>query len=244
MQLDEPNDLLRLCYEYKIQEIPISEDGSINGSVAKDDLVSQLSHSEGFESDIKRLIRQLVNPVEEGFIDRLRGKLKDGEITGIPVVTTEGNIERTITPGVLQAEEESEEFLEQTNQLEVYEELLNQFPFPLQIRRDETNVFENDAIKSYDVDESEWDETVITLSDFSVFLYIPDLVDDVFDAFRTLDENETVDLRELLDDVEYNFLKKAHAATDSISSAAEMVGLPRQTFNYRWKNKVDESEDD
>lgn len=244
MQLDEPNDLLRLCYEYKIQRIPISEDGSISGSVRKDDLVSQLSHSEGFDSDIRKLIRSLVNPVEEGFIDRLRAKLKNEEIKGIPIVTKQGDIDRTITPAVLTAEEESEEFLEQTTQLQAYEELLNELPFPLRIEQDGTKIFENERITSYDVTQSEWDEATISLSEFSVSIFIPSLVKDVFDAFRVLDEGETIDLRELLETVENKFLKKAHSATDSISAAAEKVGLPRQTFNYRWKNKVEDTDDE
>lgn len=244
MQLDEPNDLLRLCYEYKIKRIPVSDEGSITGSIEKDDLVSQLSHSEGFESDLRKLIRSLTKPVEEGFIEGLKEKLSRNDITGIPVVTKSGSIDRTITPGVLNTEEKSEQFLDQSNQLQVYEDLLDEFPFPVRIERDGANVFENRRMNSYDVSQAEWHEEVISLSNFSVYLYIPVMVKEVLDAYYNLETGEQIELRTLLDTVEYEFLKKSHDSTESISSAAELVSLPRQTFNYRWNKKNEDPDND
>lgn len=240
--LEEPNDLLRLCYEYKLQKIPIERDGTITGAVSKSDLVRYLSRSEHFEEGIPETINHLVESVDDGFLPELKQELRSGAITGIPVVGASGTVSKTITPGVLKAERDSEEFLERSDQLEFYETLLEEVPFPVTVESGDGVVFENSAHGTGDR-EGEWVEKKFESGEFTVRLALPQLLDDAFGAFESLREGNAIDIREILDKIEVGFLKKAHRLNDSISDAAEQIGLPRQTFNYRWDNKVDSSQD-
>lgn len=240
--LEEPNDLLRLCYEYKIQEIPIERDGTITGAVSKSDLVRYLSRSEHFEEGIPDTINRLVESVDDGFLSDLKQELQSGSVTGIPVVSASGSVSKTITSGVLKAEEESEEFLERSDQLKFYETLLEEVPFPVSVESEEGVVFENSAHDAKG-EEGEWVEKKFESGGFTVRLLLPELLDVAFGAFESLREGNSIDIREILDKIEVQFLTKAHRLNDSISDAAEQIGLPRQTFNYRWDNKVDSSQD-
>lgn len=240
--LDEPNDLLRLCYRYKVQKIPISEDDAIRGAVLKQDLVRYLSRSENFDLELTDTINRLLEPVDDSFLESLREDLRSGSITGIPVVSTEGKLLKTITPGVLKAEEDSREFLEHSDQLAFYEDLLDQFPYPIEVVSSGDVVFRNQA-RETDRDGEGWVTRTIEFSDHEVIIQVPRIVNLAFEAFSDLETGESIDIRDLLDKIEVEYLKKAHRLRDSISAAAELVGLPRQTFNYRWNNKVDSSQE-
>jgi hypothetical protein len=241
-RLEDPNDLLRLCYTHKLRKVPISDGGTITGAILKEDLVRYLSRSEHFEDDLSRVISDLLESVDKGFLDSLRSQLRAGEIDGIPIVSMEGAVKKTITPGVLKAEQESEEFLERSDQLNFYETLFDKLPLPLMVEKDDDELFRNKAFDEFN-DNELWYKKSYEQDQFLVILYVPEVLEEAFEAFIGLDEGMNVDIRELLEKIEVSFLKKAQLLNNSISDSAEQLELPRQTFNYRWNNKVDSSQD-
>lgn len=233
MQIEGPNDLIRLCYEYGIQEIPITRNGSIQAAIEKKDLVGYLNKRDPEDRDIRVLIDDFAGSVQSDFLSSLKEKLRDGTISGIPIINYDAEVVRTITPGVLRAEEESREFLDQALQKELYEKLFEQFPFYLELLQEEEVVFKNFEELPEDMDWTikEWSEGNVTMK-----IYFPYIVLSLHEAYRDLRNGESIEMREVLDTIEEAFLEVAHHSTDSISEAAEQVGLPRQTFSYRWDN--------
>ena len=243
-ELSDPNELLRLCYHYKVREIPVSKEQSITGKVPKQSLVRYLSRSEHFDHDLTETIHHLLEPVKDNFLDSLKEELRSQDIRGIPIVSLNGDVERVITPGVLETQEETEEFLEHSDQVAFYEELMDEVPFPLVVQKEGEVVYENGAHRNRSPDEENWTERQFTSGGYVVTVTLPRMIDRLFEGFRSLERGNPIDIRELLDKIEVQFLKKAKSISDSISGAAEHLSLPRQTFNYRWDNKVDSPQDD
>ncbi len=243
-ELSDPNELLRLCYHYKVREIPVFKEQSITGKVPKQSLVRYLSRSEHFDHDLTETIHHLSEPVKDGFLESLKEQLRSEDIRGIPIVEFDGTVDRIITRGVLDVQEQTEEFLEHSDQVALYEELMDQVPFPLIVKKNGEIVFENKDSRNRESSPDDWVDRQYESGNFVIQVTLPTMIDRLYEAFQTLETGNPIDIRELLDKIEVKFLKKAKKLSDSVSGAAERISLPRQTFNYRWDNKVDPSQDD
>lgn len=242
-QLTEPNDLLHFFYKYGVQEVPVSKEGDITGKLVKSSVVRYLSRSENFESNIVATIDRLMEPVGESFFDELKQALKDGSIKGIPIVRETGEIDQVVTPGVLDAREEANEYIDESRKREIYENFLGEIPFALALFRDGEAVFKNQRWESLpgdgDCETLHWSE-----GEYSLKLRLPGAVKQLLDGFDSLRSDGSIEFRSLVERVESRLLEKAHETSDSISEAAERLNLPRQTFNYRWEKQREETDDD
>lgn len=238
-ELKEPNDLLHFFYKYGVRELPISRNGEITGKLPKASVVRHLSRSENFESSVVTTIEKLVEPADVSFFESLKDELKAGTIKGIPVVRETGKIEQVVTPGVLDAQAEANQYVDESKKREIYERLLDQFPFPIVLERNSETVYENDESKKANLSDGwsmmEWEEDDLTLR-----LYLPDFIQGLFDDFCSVREGDSIEMRELLENVEKRFMEEAYDRAESVSGAAELVELPRQTFNYRWQKIAEE----
>lgn len=236
MKIDGPDELMGLFFKYGIQQLPVVKEGQVRGTINKPDLVRQLRKTDHFGRNVVKLLEQLLEPAERDILSRLREKLKEDEINGIPIINFSGEVQRVITPGILQTEEKSEQYLDEATQRSLYEEMFELFPFPIKVQANGQRIFVNEL---YDEDKqanSDWDTIEFEREKYSVIIYLPTVVLELNRSFKSLSEGEEINLRELLDRVESELLTTAQANADSVSEAADLVGLPRQTFTYRQNN--------
>ena len=234
MKINEPNELMGLFFKYKLQEIPILEEGKIRGSIKKSDLVKRLRKAEHFERNILQLMDELIRPADESILNRLRKNLKRGEISGLPLLDRDGTVSRVITSGILETEEKSGEYLAEIFQRTVYEKLIDGLPFPVALHREDKLIYANKLYEEADIQD--WDALEFDEEQFKIVFYLPAPVHELQKAFLKLQREETVKIRELMQDIENNILIDAKRKAGSIAGAAKLVDLPRQTFNYRWSN--------
>lgn len=235
-ELKEPNDLLHFFYKYGVREFPVSKNGEITGKLQKSEIVRFLSRSENFNSNVINTIDKLMEPADESFFEQLKEDLRSGSIKGIPIIREDGEVEQVITPGVLDAREQANEFVDESKKRETYETLIGRFPFPISLRRQGDVIFENEEHEELS-DLGGWDSLEWEHGEFSIELFLPDFVKHALDCHRRLRNDEDIEIRDLLEQVESRLMEEAYSRRGSISSASDAVGLPRQTFNYRWNEK-------
>jgi hypothetical protein len=234
MKINEPNELMGLFFKYRLKEIPVLEEGKIRGSIKKSDLVKRLRKSEHFSRNILQLMDELICPADEKILNRLRNSLKKGEIGGLPLLNRDGEVQRIITSGVMETEEKSGEFLAEVFQRTVYEKLISGLPFPVSLSKGDNLIYTNELYDNLDTED--WKKLTFEEESFEIAFFIPSAVYDLQEAFLSLEENQGISLRELMDEVEQELMVTAKNKAGSVSGAAKLVDLPRQTFNYRWSN--------
>ncbi len=232
-----------LFFKHRINELPVVDEGQVRGSILKDDLVGRLRKTDQFSRDVVQLIDDLLKPANKRALDRLRSRLERGEINGIPIINLAGELQRVITPGILQAETQAGEFLDQTAQRAVFEKLLAGFPFPVKLEENGQVIFENKAFKTENIEavEPDWETVEFEEGKYSVNIFMPAAVLSLHQAFNSITDAGSFDLRRLLDEIESNLLHKAQQNAETMKEAARMVGLPRQTYNYRLNKDREES---
>ncbi|GEM_PF-4916117 len=224
-----------LFFKHRINELPVVDEGEVRGSIKKNDLVGRLRKTDQFSRDVVKIIDDLLKPADKKTLDRLRAKLKRGEISGIPVINPAGKIQRVITPGILQAEARAGKFLDQTEQCAVFEKLLAGFPFPIKLEENGQEIFVNKAFESkkLESDGLNWEKVEFEEGKYSINIFMPAAVFSLHQAFNSIANAGSFDLRELLEEIELNLLEQAQQNAETVKEAARMVGLPRQTYNYR-----------
>ncbi|MFP4687714.1 MAG: hypothetical protein ACLFN5_06360 [bacterium] len=234
MKINEPNELMGLFFKYRLKEIPVLEEGNIRGSIKKSDLVKRLRKSEHFSRNILQLMDELIYPADETLLNRLRKSLKNGEISGLPLLNRNGEIQRIITSGVMEAEEKSGEFLAEVFQRTVYEKLISGLPFPVVLCKNSNIIYKNKLYEQLDV--RDWESLEFSVEAFKITFFMPSAVQKLQEAFLDLENKEPIPFRKILEEIEKNIMITAKNKAGSTSGAAKMVDLPRQTFNYRWSN--------
>jgi len=233
MRLTEPNDLLHLYYKYGLRQVPITDQGEITGKIRKSSVVRHLSRSENFESNVVNTIDQLLEPADEKFLDRLKENLKSGKTSGIPIIDVDGTIQQTITPSYLEAHSEVNKFIDESSKRLIYEKLMEELPFLIRLKDGDDIVFKNYS-ESAECRELEYSVLKYDQHDYTLELLLPTVLKRVMEDLEFLRRGESINLRELLSHLEKCLLSQAYQNGQSITSAAELVELPRQTFNYRW----------
>ncbi len=242
MKINKPKDLMSLFFKYRLKELPVVKEGAVVGKICKPDLIKKLRKIEHFDSDVVNLIDEIFDPVDSEFLDELKKRLLDGEIRGVPLLSPGGEVKRVITPGFLETEEETEKFLDETRRRSIYEEMISQFPFPVCLKKNQELVFSNETYRCMDI--SGWEELEFPGAEYRLLIYLPEAVFNLFSSFKNLQSgSRAVCLRELLEEIEFDLLTAARRSGETVSEAARMVNLPRQTFNYRWEKVNDEKEE-
>ncbi len=239
MKISEPNELIRLCFTYGIHDIPVKKQGKIRGRINKKDLVRYLRKSENFERSVVQTIEELSRPTGEDFLDTLQTKLREGDISGLPILGSDGELKRVITPGILRSQDELGEFLQETQQREVFETLLKEFPLPVTLSVNDRVVYENHAHEEFNLEEGSWESIEEQAGATTLQVHVPAVLHTFMQTYLGFRKGRSMDLRPLMQRLETGILKEAQASSSSVSRAAERVGLPRQTFHYRWKNRVE-----
>ncbi len=224
-----------LFFKYGIKKLPVAKEGQVRGSVNKSALTSQLRKTDHFGRNVVSLIEKLMEPADRNLLSRLRQKLEREEITGIPVISFSGELQRVITPGILQTEKESGKYLDEATQRALFEKLLRFFPFPIELLANGSQIFTNEIFSEKEDSVCEWTSLELEEERYTIKVYFPAVVFAMNNSLKSLREGEDIKLRELLEEVENILLDSAQANSDSTSRAAELVNLPRQTFDYRRK---------
>ncbi|MGM0381144.1 MAG: hypothetical protein ACQEP7_04090 [bacterium] len=222
--------------------MPVVEQGTVVGRLSKENLIKKLRKIEHFDNDVVKLIDEIFQPVDSDFLEDLKKRLLEGEIQGVPLLNREGEVERVITPGFLETEKETGEYLEETRKRSVYEAMISDFPFPICLRKGSELVFTNEAYRCVEIEG--WKELSFSEDEYCLLVYLPETVWDLFKSFKVLqDDEDSISLRKLMEEIEFSLLSEAKNNTELISEAARRVDLPRQTFNYRWEKMTDETEE-
>ncbi len=237
MQINSPDELMGLFFKYRVQLLPVIRNNSIRGVLRKSALISRLRKTDQFSRSVIQLIEELLEPAEEQLLERMKEKILSGEIKGLPLIDFSGQVNRVITPGIIRAEQSTGDFLDLTAQLSLMEKLLDEFPFPLEIMKGDKLVYSNFRAQSSDQSALEdWHQIELIESDFVARLFLPEIVNNLYQSLDGIETGENFDLRQLLDQIETELLSRALETREKLSAAAELVGLPRQTFNYRLNN--------
>jgi len=125
MKVKKPKDLMSLFFKYRLKDLPVVEKGAVVGKISKPDLIKKLRKIEHFKNDVVQVIDEIFQPADSDFLEGLKERLRAGEIQGIPLLNRKGEVEREITPGLIEAEEETEEFLDETRRRSIYEKMVS-----------------------------------------------------------------------------------------------------------------------
>ena len=208
MKVKKPKDLMSLFFKYRLKDLPVVEKGAVVGKISKPDLIKKLRKIEHFKNDVVQVIDEIFQPADSDFLEGLKERLRAGEIQGIPLLNRKGEVEREITPGLIEAEEETEEFLDETRRRSIYEKMVSEFPFPVCLRKEQELIFSNEAYRCLEVED--WRELEFAGEEYRLHLYFPPAVLDLFSSFRDLQAGYgSVPLRELMDEIELDLLASA-----------------------------------
>lgn len=243
MQIQSPDELMGLFFKYQLKKLPVIKDNRVRGSLHKSDLVSCLRKTDQFSRNVVQVIEELLDPADRDVLEGLREKLREGEIEGLPIINFSGQVQRVITPGVLRAESESREFLDQSEQLSVFENFLLKFPFPVELEANGDQIFTNEKeVDRPEGDALEWTELEFEEDKYVLRVFLPSAVDKLRQAFESLDNGDGVELRPVMTEIESELLQFSQERSETVTSAAEKVNLPRQTFNYRLEKLLESDE--
>lgn len=233
-----------LFFKYRIQMLPVVKGNSIQGKICKSSLVSCLRKSNQFSRSVVQLIENLLEPADKNLLGDLRDKINSGKINGFPLISVSGKVQRVITPGVIKLEEAGRDYLESSAKISLFEKLLEEFPFPIKLEKNGETIYSNDRINRLpEKENSGWATIEYNEDPFTVKVFMPRLVKKLKTTLKAAEDGEPFEIKKLLTEIEGSLLETAHDRGGSVATAAKLVCLPRQTFNYRLKKYQNTEED-